>query len=460
MVSSPFPSRVERPGGRIAFRPVRHPIPSVGWCNGRRQERSRRSRVLPVQGRPGRVIYVGKGRSLRSRVTNYFQDPATSRPARRRWWRRPRPSSGSRSAARSRPSWYSLIKQHKPRFNIRLRDDKSYPFLAVTVEDEWLAHGHAGPQAQGRALLRAYGPRTPSAKPSTSCCARSRCAPARTTSSVAGTGPALPAVPHREVLGAVRGRGRPGAPTAPDAGPARLPRRRHRHDRPPPGAAHAGGGRGLEYEQAARLRDRLTAVRKAIEKQQMVADRSEDIDVIGVAEDDEAAVQVFYVRRGGWWAARGSWSTRSRTWPPASSSATCRGPLRRRPAGRPPAVLVPSEPDDPELYHPVAGPGRGGPVDIRVPQRGAKRERHLADGDPAPQPRSSPATACAGPATTTPGPRPSTSCRRPSACPRPAAHRVLRHGPHPGHRLRGLDGGHGGRAAAPSPSTGASRSSR
>ena len=55
----------------------------------------------------------------------------------------------------------------------------------------------------------------------------------------------------------------------------------------------------LEYERAARVRDRLVSVRKAIEKQQIVGDRSEDIDVIGLAEDDlEAAVQVFFVRKG------------------------------------------------------------------------------------------------------------------------------------------------------------------
>ena len=203
---------------------------------------------------------------------------------------------------------------------------------------------------------------------------------------------------------------------------------------------------GLEYEQAARLRDRLTAVRKAIEKQQMVADRSEDIDVIGVAEDDlEAAVQVF-VRRGRVVGRKGFVVDKVEDLAPASSSATCRGPLRRRPAGRPRTVLVPSEPDDPELYTQWLAQTRGGPVDIRVPQRGAKRELQQTVTRNAP--RSSPATACAGPATTTPGPRPSTSCCRRSACPSPAAHRVLRHGPHPGHRLRGLDGGHGGRAAA------------
>src|SRR5207245_5881890 len=55
----------------------------------------------------------------------------------------------------------------------------------------------------------------------------------------------------------------------------------------------------LEFERAARLRDRLAAVRKAIERQQMVTERPEDLDVLGMAEDElEAAVQVFYVRRG------------------------------------------------------------------------------------------------------------------------------------------------------------------
>ena len=66
----------------------------------------------------------------------------------------------------------------------------------------------------------------------------------------------------------------------------------------------------LEFGQAARFRP-LAAVRKAIEKQQMVAERSEDFDVIGVADDDlEAAVQVFFVRRAGSSGARASSSTR------------------------------------------------------------------------------------------------------------------------------------------------------
>ncbi|MCU1353789.1 MAG: uvrC, partial [Acidimicrobiales bacterium] len=85
----------------------------------------------------GRVIYVGKAKSLRSRLSNYFQ---TNLP----------PRTAQMVATAETVEWiqvrndvealmleYSLIKQHRPRFNIRLVDDKSYPFLAVTVGDEW-----------------------------------------------------------------------------------------------------------------------------------------------------------------------------------------------------------------------------------------------------------------------------------------------------------------------------------
>src|ERR671929_1968576 len=89
--------------------------------------------------RDGRVIYVGKAKSLRSRLSNYFVNPASLPPR-----------TAQMVAAAESVEWiqvrndvealmleYSLIKQHRPRFNIRLRDDKSYPFLAVTVGDEW-----------------------------------------------------------------------------------------------------------------------------------------------------------------------------------------------------------------------------------------------------------------------------------------------------------------------------------
>src|SRR5438132_995288 len=89
--------------------------------------------------RDGRVIYVGKAHSLRQRLSNYFQSTASLPPR----------TAGMVAAAET-VEWiqvrndvealmleYNLIKAHRPRFNIRLRDDKSYPFLAVTLDDEW-----------------------------------------------------------------------------------------------------------------------------------------------------------------------------------------------------------------------------------------------------------------------------------------------------------------------------------
>src|SRR5947199_303642 len=108
--------------------------------------------------RDGRVIYVGKAKSLRSRLSNYFQNPAGLLPR-----------TAQMVAAAESVEWievrnevealmleYNLIKQHRPRFNIRLRDDKSYPFLAITMSDEWpRAMVRRGAKAKG---TRYFGP--------------------------------------------------------------------------------------------------------------------------------------------------------------------------------------------------------------------------------------------------------------------------------------------------------------
>src|SRR5947209_10397296 len=106
----------------------------------------------------GRVIYVGKAHSLRSRLSNYFGSPATMPPR-----------TAQMVASAETVEWievrneveavmleYSLIKEHRPRFNIRLRDDKSYPFLAVTMSEEWpRAMVMRGKKRKG---TRYYGP--------------------------------------------------------------------------------------------------------------------------------------------------------------------------------------------------------------------------------------------------------------------------------------------------------------
>src|SRR6187200_309349 len=87
----------------------------------------------------GRVIYVGKAKSLRSRLSNYFAPPATLsertyqmvQTADRVEW------IVAKNEVEALFLEYNLIKKHRPRFNIRLKDDKSYPYLAVTLDEEW-----------------------------------------------------------------------------------------------------------------------------------------------------------------------------------------------------------------------------------------------------------------------------------------------------------------------------------
>ena len=138
-----------RQSGRVLTRPPAGTIPDAPGS-------------YQFRDRDGRVIYVGKAKSLRSRLSNYFQNPANL-PAR----------TAQMVAQAETVEWiqvrndveavmleYSLIKQHKPRFNVRLRDDKSYPFLAVTVSDEWpRAMVRRGTKDKGSLLLRPLRPR-------------------------------------------------------------------------------------------------------------------------------------------------------------------------------------------------------------------------------------------------------------------------------------------------------------
>jgi excinuclease ABC subunit C len=132
-----------------------------------------------------------------------------------------------------------------------------------------------------------------------------------------------------------------------------------------------------EYELAARVRDQLASVRKAIERQQMVASREEDFDLVGVEEDAlEASVQVFYVRRGRVVGRKGLIVDKVEDVETPALVARILEQLYAD-ASRddvPKEILVPVEPDDIELYEEFLSLNRGSKVRIRVPQRGGKRE--------------------------------------------------------------------------------------
>ena len=366
----------------------------------------------------GRVIYVGKAKSLRSRVGNYFQNPAHLPPR-----------TAQMVASAASVEWiqvrndveavmleYSLIKQHRPRFNVRLRDDKSYPFLAVTESDEWpramVKRGtkdkgsrYFGPYAHAYAiretldsLLRTFPVRTCSDNKFRVHEKQGR--PCLLYHIEKCSGPCIAAIDHPDYDALVAD-----LVEFLDGDTEVVVQRLEDEMRSAAGV--------LEFERAARLRDRLASVRKVIEKQQMVTERREDLDVFGIAEDElEAAVQVFYVRRGRVVGRKGFIVDKVED---LSRSQLVADILEQHyqeaPMGVPPLIVVPEEPDDAGMVEDflavlrsaVAERGRdeavdaevewwavrgnyrversvnpaahgGTRVEIRVPKRGDKRE--------------------------------------------------------------------------------------
>ena len=332
----------------------------------------------------GRVIYVGKASNLRQRLSNYFQDPSQLHPR-----------TAQMVATAETVEWmtvrnevealileFSLIKQHHPRFNVRLRDDKSYPFLAVTTDEQWpravVMRGRTrkgtryfGPYPHAYAirdtldlLLRTFPIRT--------------CSPGKFNQHNKLGRPCL--LFHIEkcsgpCVGEVSADAYAGLVKEfcdfldgdTDEVIAKL-----QDDMNKAAAA-------LEYEKAARLRDRLQSVAKAIEKQQIVGEKSEDIDLIGIAQDElEAAIQIFYVRKGrvvgrkGFILDKVEDLSQSGLIDRIIESLYGDEPV----LGVPKMVLVPDLPIAIATYEEWLSFQRGSKVEIRIPQRGDKRELH------------------------------------------------------------------------------------
>lgn len=332
----------------------------------------------------GRVIYVGKAANLRSRVASYFQNPSALHPR-----------TAAMVAAAESVEWievrnelealmleFNLIKEHRPRFNVRLRDDKSYPFLAVTLDEEWpravVMRGtkrkgtrYFGPYAHAWAiretldlLLRTFPVRTCSQGKFNQHQRLGR--PCLLFHIEKCSGPCVGEVTDDDYRRLVEGL------CEFLAGDTREVVGRLRTEMEQASAA-------LEFERAARLRDRLGGVQRAIEKQMMVGERDEDLDVIGIADDElEASVQVFYVRKGLVVGRKGFVVDKVEELGP--------GDLVERvitemygespPLGVPPLVVVPHEPRDADTVALWLGRLRGSNVEVRVPRRGDKRDLH------------------------------------------------------------------------------------
>ena len=335
----------------------------------------------------GRVLYVGKAKNLRARLSSYFQDPSRLHPR-------------TRSLVTSAASvqWtvvanevealsleYTWIKQYDPRFNVVFRDDKSYPYLSVTLGEEY-------PRVQVtrgelRTGTRYFGPYTHVWAIRETMDLLLRVFPVRSCS--------------MGVFRRARSSGRPcllgyidkcSAPCVGRIGPeehralaedlcsfmsgdtGRFSARLEREMR---GAAAA-----QDYERAARLRDALAALSRVTERNAVVLPLDTDADVYALAADDlQASVQVFHVRQG---RIRGQ-----RGWVTDRIDDASDGELIERllvqvygahteaggeaPRAIPREVLVPHLPDDVEALASWLRGARGGAVSVRVPRRGDKR---------------------------------------------------------------------------------------
>ncbi|MGH2580206.1 MAG: excinuclease ABC subunit UvrC [Actinomycetota bacterium] len=328
-----------------------------------------------------RTIYVGKATSLRKRLASYWGKPL-------------HPRTEAMMAAAESVEWivasnevdalmleYNLIKEHLPRFNIRYRDDKSYPYLALTVGERWpRAQVVRGSRRKG---VRYFGPFAHAYAIRETLDALTRVFPVRTCSNAffdqraRARRPCLyydigrcagPCVP--EVTGVTEESYRADVDALADflSGNERpVLRRLEREMRE--------ASEREEYELAAKLRDQLVAARRALESQEMVLTQAENLDVVGLAEDDlEAAFQVFFVRKGRAMGRKGWIVDRVEELDRPGLLASFVRELYMEREEVPPRILVPETPADADVLARWLSGRRGGPVSFAVPRRGAKRK--------------------------------------------------------------------------------------
>ena len=328
-----------------------------------------------------RVIYVGKAKNLRNRLNSYFSNPAQLHP---------RTSTMVHTA--NSVEWtvvdtevealqleWTWINEYNPRFNVMFRDDKSYPYLAITMNDEvpraYITRGkrrkgikYFGPFAQVWAikdtldlLLKAFPMRT--------------CTPGVYRRAERSGRPCLlgyidkcaaPCVghigkeEHRELARSIS--------DFMSGNTGRFISYRQKE--------MAAAADDLDYERAARLRDEITALQKVLDKSAVVLSVSADCDVFAlVTEEFEASVQVFHVRQGRIRGQRGWIIERSDDHTPAELTTDY---LRQAysgldPEAIPKEILVDTLPADLGSLEGWLKQLRGSRVTVRVPERGEKK---------------------------------------------------------------------------------------
>ncbi|MEU4807267.1 excinuclease ABC subunit UvrC [Actinosynnema sp. NPDC023587] len=338
----------------------------------------------------GRVVYVGKAKNLRQRLNSYFADLAGLHPRTRQMVTT---AAGVEwtvvgTEVEALQLEYNWIKEFDPRFNVRYRDDKSYPVLAVTLHEEYpRLHVYRGPRRKG---VRYFGPYAHAWAIRETLDLLLRVFPARTCS--AGVFKRHHQIGRPCLLGYIDKCSAPcvGRVSADEhrdivedfcdflAGKTDAMVRRLEKEM-------TVAAEELEFEKAARLRDDRAALKRALEKQAVVFGDGTDADVVAFAQDDlEVSVQVFHVRGGRVRGQRG-WVVDkvdeagiadlvdqfvTQFYGEQADSARVSG-VESAPVPR--EVLVPELPEDAVAVEKWLSDLRGGRVVLRVPQRGDKR---------------------------------------------------------------------------------------
>ena len=329
----------------------------------------------------GRIIYVGKAKSLRSRISSYFQlkenlpvrtQQMISEATTVEWMQ-------VQNEVEALILEHSLIQEHQPRFNVRLRDDKSYPFLMVTLADQWpramLTRGkikkenkYFGPYVDVGAiretmdlLQRTFPLRTCTmnkfrrheklGKPCLEFHIKKCCGPCVDNVSDSEYKKLVNDLVkflegHTEIVVAELIEEMTKASDA------------------------------QNFEKAARLRDKLFNVQKAAEKQVMVGTRLEDFDAVAFEDDEfEAAVHAFFVRKGKVMGQRSLILDKSEDLPSPRLQAKILEKLylQENPLGEPKTVYVQALPENKEFYENWLTSKRGSRVQILIPKRGNKK---------------------------------------------------------------------------------------
>ena len=326
--------------------------------------------------RHGRVIYVGKAKSLKKRIGSYFTKDLHPRTQQMIETAESVEWIIAGSEVEALMLEYSLIKEHRPRFNVKLRDDKSYPYLTITRREEWprarVMRGrkkpgdeYFGPYAHTYAirktldlLLKTFPVRTCSDGVFKRQQAAGR--PCLLFHIEKCAGPCVGEVgseEYAELLDGLADFLKGDTDTVKDQLDKKM----------------WSAAEDQEYELAARYRDRKRDLERAIERQEMVSTKREDFDLIAFHGDDlETSVQVLYIRKGRVVGRFGSIVDRVEDLTDHELMSNVLRELYDEELP-PREILVSTDPADPELVGSWLRDRRDANVDVRVPQRGTKK---------------------------------------------------------------------------------------